>query len=196
MASPVKINFKMYQGSTFREVLRWESSTKVYAPITAISKSAPVTVTAPNHGCPVGWRARVVGAGGMKEINIATENYALVTDALVDQVTFNSINSLNYTQYTSGGVLEYNQPVALAGYSARMQLRSKISSPEVLLELTTENGGIEIDENLSTITLISQPAQTALLSFDMAVYSLELVAGQEVVPFSVGNISLIKEITR
>ena len=31
MTSPVKLNFKVYQGSTFKEVLRWESSTKVTA---------------------------------------------------------------------------------------------------------------------------------------------------------------------
>jgi hypothetical protein len=196
MASPVKINFKMYQGSTFREVLRWESSTKVYAPITAISKSAPVTVTAPNHGCPVGWRARVVGAGGMKEINSQQDSYNLVTGASISEVIFNSINSLGYTAYTSGGVLEYNQPVPLGGYSARMQLRSKISSPEVLLELTTENGGIVIDTQLSTITIIAQPDQTTELSFDTAVYSLELITNQDVVPFCAGSIALVKEVTR
>lgn len=195
MASPVKLNFKIYQGSTFREILRWESSSKVYVPITAISKSAPVVVTAPSHNCPLGWRAKVVGAGGMKEIN-TPDNYYLVTDKTTDTVIFNQVNSLQYTAYTSGGVLEYNQPVPLAGYTARMQIRAKIDSPDVLLELTTENGGISIDTVLNTITIVAQPSLTTQLNFSQAVYSLELVQGIEVVPFASGNILLVREVTR
>jgi hypothetical protein len=42
MTAPTKANLKIYQGSTFREVFRWESYTKVYVPITGISKTAPV----------------------------------------------------------------------------------------------------------------------------------------------------------
>lgn len=195
MTSPVKLNFKIYQGSTFREVLRWESSLKVYAPIQAITKSAPVVVTAQNHNCPLGWRAKVVGAGGMKEIN-SQDNYYLVTARTNDTVTFNSVNSLAFTAYTSGGVLEYNQPVPLTDYTARMQIREKLDSPTVLLELTTENGGIVIDTVNYTITVLAQANQTQALNFRQAVYSLELVKGLEVVPFSSGNISLVQEVTR
>ena len=194
MAAPVKLNFKMYQGATFREVLRWESSTKTYASVTGISKSAPVTITAPQHGAPLGWRAKVVGAGGMKEIN--TSDYYLVTNKTEDTVTFNQVNSLGYTSYTGGGVLEYNQPVPLINYTARMQVRAKLDSPEILLELTTENGGILIDQELYTITLIATASQTELLNFVQGVYSLEIVRGTEVVPFSTGSIQLVKEVTR
>ena len=59
MTAPVKTNFKIYQGSTFTEVLRWESYTKVYKTITNITKTAPVVITAIGHGMPVGWRAKV-----------------------------------------------------------------------------------------------------------------------------------------
>lgn len=195
MSSPIKLNFKIYQGSTFREVLRWESSSIEYVPVTAISKSAPVVVTAPNHNCPVGWRARVVGAGGMKEIN-TPDSYYLVTDRTQDTVTFNKVNALQYGQYTSGGVLEYNKPVPLTGYTARMQIREKLDSDVVLLELTTENGGIVIDTQMFTITLLATAQQTQSLSFTQAVYSLELVQNQEVVPFSSGNVLLVREVTR
>lgn len=194
MSAPVKLNFKIYQGATFREVLRWESSTKVYTPITAISKSAPIVVTAPNHLAPIGWRAKVVGAGGMKEIN--TTDYYLITERTADTVTFNQVNSLGYTTYTTGGVLEYNQPVPLAGYTARMQVRAKLDSPDVLLELSTSNGGVVIDQDLFTINIVALPEQTTALNFTQAVYSLELVRGVDVVPFSTGSIQLVKEITR
>jgi hypothetical protein len=195
MVAPVKLNFKVYQGSTFRQVLRWESSAKTYVPITAISKTAPVVVTAVAHGAPLGWRARVAGVAGMKEIN-DTENYRLITAKTADTVTFNEINAANYATYTSGGILEYNTPVDLTGYTARMQLRSTLDSSTVIQELTTANGGILIDNVYKTITVVLTAAQTAALTFSSAVYSLELVSGTEVYTFCTGTLTLVKEITR
>lgn len=195
MAAPVKLNYKIYQGSTFREIYRWETSTKVYIPITGISKTAPVVVTAPNHGMPVGWRAKIGGVLGMKEINTG-DNYLVSTETSQNTVTFNQINATNYNTYTSGGVLEYNQPVDLGGYTARMQIRQKVDSPDIILNLTTENGGIEIDNSYKTITIQMTATQTQALTFQTAVYSLELVKGSEVVPFSGGTLTLVKEVTR
>lgn len=194
MAAPIKLNLKIYQGSTFRQVLRWESSTKVYAPITNISKSAPVVITAPNHGIPLGWRARVTNAGGMKEINSA--EYSTVTDKTADTVTFNQVNSLAYTAYTSGGVLEYNTPVDLANYTARMQIREKLTSDTVIYTLTTQNGGIVFDNTLKTITLFIPDSVTTEFDFSSAVYGLELIHNSEVIPFATGALTLQREVTR
>lgn len=195
MSAPVKLNFKLYQGSTFREVFRWESSTKVYKPIQAITKSAPAVITAADHELPVGWRTRVVGCGGMKEIN-SGDNYYTVFQASEDTITLNEVNSLKFTDYTSGGVLEYNQPVDLEGYTARMQLRPKINSDIILDTLTTENGKLIIDNVDKTITIEIPASVTEDYNFSIAFYSLELVAGTEVVPFINGTITLIKETTR
>jgi len=194
MAAPIKLNLKIYQGSTFRQVLRWESATKVYVPITNISKSAPVVITAPNHQIPLGWRARVTGAGGMKEIN-STE-YSTVTSITTDTVTFNQVNSLGFTAYTTGGVLEYNTPVDLANYTARMQIREKLTSDTVIHSLTTENGGIVFDNTLKTITLLIPDEITATFDFTSAVYGLELMVGNDVIPFAGGTIALQREVTR
>lgn len=191
---PIKLNLKVYQGSTFRQILRWESSTKIYVPITNISKSAPVVITAPSHGIPLGWRARVTNAGGMKEIN--STDYSMVTDKTVDTITFNQINSLAFTTYTSGGVLEYNTPVDLTGYTARMQIREKITSDTVIHTLTTENGGIVFDNSLKTITIFIPDSVTAGFDFTSAVYGLEFILAGEVIPFAVGNILLQREVTR
>lgn len=191
---PIKLNLKVYQGSTFRQVLRWESSTKIYVPITDISKSAPVVITAPSHGIPLGWRARVTNAGGMKEIN-STE-YSMVTDKTVDTVTFNQVNSLGYTAYTTGGVLEYNTPVDLANYTARMQIREKLTSDTVIHSLTTDNGGIIFDNALKTITLYIPDSITTDFNFTSAVYGLEFIESGDVIPFANGTISLQKEVTR
>lgn len=194
MANPTKINFKIYQGSTFQEILRWESSEKVYAPITMIAKSAPMQITAVSHGVPVGWRVRVTGAQGMKEVNMTDP--VIATAVTSDTVTINSINSLNYSTYTGGGVLEYNKPVDLAGLTARMQIRAKLEDTTVIKELTTENGGIGINNTSKTITLNISAVDTAAFSFQTAVYSLELVNGETVIPFAGGTFSLIKEVTR
>lgn len=195
MNQPIKLNLKIYQGATFRETLRWESSTKVYKPISGITKSAPVVVSAVGHGIPTGWRAKVTNVSGMKEIN-SGENYYTITDTTADTVTINSINALNYTDYTTGGVLEYNQPVNLAGYTGRMQIRPKLESAEIILELTSANGHIVIDAVNSTISIVVPADVTAGLDFTTAVYSMELINGSEVVPFIGGNISLVKEVTR
>ncbi|WP_103018104.1 hypothetical protein [Alicycliphilus denitrificans] len=60
-----------------------------------------------------------------------------------------------------------------AGCMARMQLRSDVFSTKVLLELTTEGGGIELAGN--TLTLVFQPEDTQGLRFDEAVGHVEVV---------------------
>lgn len=195
MVAPTKINFKIYQGSTFKEVLRWESSTKAYAPITGITKSAPVVITAIGHGIPVGWRTKITNVLGMKEINSA-ETYRTVTETTSDNVTINDINALGYTDYISGGVLEYNTPTSLVGATARMQIRAKLDSTTIIEELTTENGKIIIDNVLKTITILLSDTITSAYTFSGAVYSMEIIVSGEVIPFIYGDISLIKEITR
>lgn len=197
MTQPAKLNLKIYQGSTFEETLRWESSTKVYVPITSITKTAPVVITAASHGIPVGWRARVTNVAGMKEINCSEDEYYTVTSKTTDTVTINSINAVGYTTYTSGGILEYNQPVDLAGYTARMHIREKLESTSIILQLTTENNRILIDNTAKTITLKVSATDTAALTFTQAVYNLELVSsGGTVTSLVTGNLQLIKEVTR
>lgn len=196
MAQPLKINFKIYQGSTFKEVFRWESSTKTYVPITAITKAAPCVVsTSVPHEMPQGWRFKVSNVLGMKEIN-SDSVYHTAHSVTSDTVTINSLNSLAFSTYTSDGILEYNQPVDLANTTARMQLREKLESTTPILELTTENGGIIIDNVLKTISIYISAADTALLNFSSAVYSLEIVKNSEVTPFLTGSVSLVKEVTR
>ena len=196
MAAPSKINFKVYQGSTFSETLRWEGAEKTYVPITAITKAAPVVITTAGHSIPVGWRTKVTNVLGMKEINSA-ETYNTVTAATATTVTINNINSLAYTDYTSSGVLEYNTPVDLGGFTARMQIRGKLEDTGVISELTTENGGILLDNTAKTIVLTISATATAAFTFSTAVYSLELVSsGGIVTPFCNGVLSLVKEVTR
>jgi hypothetical protein len=193
MAS-TKVNFKIMQGSTFTEVLRYESATKIYTPITAIFKAAPMVITATGHNMVVGWRAKISNVVGMTEAN----NLDWITSTTVagDNITFNAINAAGFKDYVSGGILEYNQPVSLNGMTARMQIREKLTSTAILQELTTENGMIVITDLAKTIVLQIPAATTAAYTFKAGVYSLELISGTTVIPFTHGNITLDKEVTR
>lgn len=197
---PAKINYKIYQGSTFQETLRWESETKVYAPISAITKDAPCVITTTSaHTVPLGWRVRVTNVAGMREINtIADDAYYLVTGITSTTVSLNKVNSLGYTAYTSGGVIEYNMPVPLAGYTAQMQIRESLDSDTVIHQMTSAAGdGIVINTSDSTIFLTIPASVTRDFNFDSAVYSLELTNSSGVVtPFMAGNLTLIREVTR
>lgn len=191
----VKINFKIYQGSTFRETLRWETSTKVYKPISLITSAAPTVITAAGHGIPVGWRFKVTNVLGMADIN-TTEAVYTASSISTDNVTINALNSIAFKPYVSGGILEYNQPVDLAGLTARMQIRSKLEDSVVIHELTTENGGIIINNTLKTIELSIPASITSTFVFTNAVYSLEIINGIEISTFAGGSLSLVKEVTR
>lgn len=197
--TPAKINFKIYQGATFEQVLRWESETKTYVPITSISKSAPIQITVADAAKlpPLGWRVRVTNAGGMKEVNMSEGTYYLLTNISDNVAELNQINSLAYSTYTSGGILEYNTPVSLAGYAARMQIRKKLRDIDTVLTLSTDNGGIILDNTLKTITIRATPEQTSQFDFAQAVYDLELVnAGGKVYRFAEGSLQLKAEVTR
>ena len=194
---PAKLNYKIYQGSTFQETYRWESETKVYVPISAIAKSAPCVITTTSaHTLPIGWRFKVAG-GGMKELYPTSDTYHIATGTTSTSVTVNQINSLAYTAYTSGGVIEYNQPVDLANYSARMQIRETVDSPTVIYEASSALGQIVLNNTYKTITITILGNQTQLFSFSTAVYSVELFdSANNVLSFLVGNLTLVPEVTR
>jgi hypothetical protein len=78
-----------------------------------------------------------------------------------------------------------------------MQIRVKLDDDVVIKELTTENSGITLDVALSTIQLNITAVDTALMTFNTAVYSLELISsGGVVTPFANGTLTLVKEVTR
>jgi hypothetical protein len=193
-------DFVIQQGKTFPQVLRWECLPIIYKPITAISKTAPVRITAVGHGIPAGWRAVVVSAKGMTQINAENTppkdgDYHQATVIDVDNVEFNDVNAADFKTYLSGGYLQYNTPVDLAGFTARMSIKDKIGGTE-LVRLDTTNGGIAIDNVLKTITITMSATATAALTWKKAVYDLELVSASGVVTELLkGTVTVAKEVT-
>lgn len=195
MQAPTKVKLKIYQGSTFKMVLHWESSDISYANITGITKAAPCVISAPGHGMPAGWRFKVSDVLGMKDIN--SDEYYVATAVTTDTITLGDVNSSSFAAYTTGGVVAYNAPNSLAGVTAKMQIRPSLASSTIILELTNDNGKLLINNSDKTITILIGATDTALMDFTTAVYSLELTtAFNEVVQLINGSISLEKEITR
>lgn len=86
-------------------------------------------------------------------------------------------------------------PVNLTGCTARMQIRPSVSSETILLELTTENGGITLGGATGKITLNFTEATTSSLAKG-GVYDLEIVIGGKVKRLIQGTIAISKQVTR
>lgn len=87
--------------------------------------------------------------------------------------------------------------ISLTGYTARMQVRSNIASPDVLLALTTENDRIVIDGAEGRVALALDAETTAAITWKRGVYDLELVSPSGgVTRMLYGAITISREVTR
>lgn len=87
-------------------------------------------------------------------------------------------------------------PIDLTNYTARLQVRSNYPSSTVLLNLTTENGGISLGGALGTITLAATATATGAIAADEYVYDLELITGSNVTRLVEGSFTVTPEVTR
>ena len=88
-------------------------------------------------------------------------------------------------------------PVDLTGCTARAQIRPELESSTVLLDLTTVNGRIILGGVPGKIRILITDEDTALLTFDSAVYDLfiDFPDGSSVRRMA-GPVALIKRVTR
>ena len=204
-------DLEIKQGKTFSLVIRWETEPIVFKPITAISfaNGAPrLTVT--GHGTPNGHRGAVTRVKGPAQINAKNSpprdsDYvpALVIDA--NTIELNSVapydaNGTEWLAYVSGGFWQYNTPVDLAGYTARMKIKDKVGgtvlasteagdSPLNVLDIATDNMA-------KTITLTIAATATDDFTWTKGVYDLEMVsAGGVVTTIMAGKVTVAKEVT-
>jgi len=200
--TPGRVNLRIYQGSTFSQMFRWESKTITYATIQTIQKSAPcvITVFPGQPKPPPSWRVRITGANGMKDINLdgLPDQYYIVSNIYLNDITIDEINSLNYGTYTGNGALSWYEPVPLGNYTAQLQIRKSINDSAFEVELTSAAGEIILDDIDKTIEIVIPKTITSGLTFSTGVYSLELtdtITGKTIT-FIQGNVTLIREVTR
>lgn len=89
--------------------------------------------------------------------------------------------------------------VTLSGYTGVMEIRyQKTESTEVILTLTTGNGGLEINASAGTVLIIASPAQTAAMAAGKYVYDLELTETSTGVVTKIiqGNLTVRPEVTK
>ena len=193
------------QGKTCVLVLRWEQDTILYKPITAITQTAPVRITSASHDIPDGWRGAVTNVKGMTEINAVANNigdrdYHPITVVDANTVELNDVNAAGFKPYISGGYLQINKPVDLAGYTARMDIKDKVGgsvlassdAADVPLNIIT----LTLDTTNKTITLLISATNTAAIAWRKGVYELEMVSASGVVDaVMTGQVAVTREIT-
>lgn len=161
--------------------IRIESDAVIFAAITDMTRAAPIQITAPGHGLPTGWRAAVMNARGMIELNTPwnrLQDSALrrVNRLDADTLSLPDINSVGFRPYTDGGQLAYYPPVDLAAYSAAtMDVRSAIDSPQ-LAHYSTIAGTLELDATAAAVWVRLSDADTAALPAGNFLFDIELTA--------------------
>lgn len=167
-------------GVDFARVFSWGQSTRVYKPITAVSQAAPVVLTVPGHGMPDGWWFWVESVKGMLEINRPRidENgneckpyRGTVTGT--DTIEINSVNSLEFTPYLSGGTIVYALPYDLDGFTGECVVQASESDPTILSSSVIQ---VAIDNTAKTITLSIPVADVNALEFDSGYYKLDVIS--------------------
>ena len=89
-------------------------------------------------------------------------------------------------------------PINLTGCTAKMQIRSVVTSSAIILELSTANSRLSIDGSLGKISLYVSDEDTAMLeAIKGAVYDLEVYFPDGTVTrLCEGKISISAEVTR
>ena len=202
----VKKDFEILIGSTCEYVIRWGTTPIVRKPITNIDLSlgAP-RLSVSSHGLFEGWGVAVYGVKSPRQINAVNNppeggDYHSATVIDTGTIELNDVtpvdeNGQEWPAYTSGGFIQYDTPVDLTGYTARMSIKDKIGGA-VLHSLTTENGGITIDTAAKTILLSIPAATTEDFTWSRGVYDLEMVSATgKVTRIISGRIVLSREVT-
>lgn len=198
---PINEDITILQGATFTNALQWFGSDPVHKIITAVAIGLPTLVTAAGHGLTIGQRTPVwiTNVKGPRDLNTAgykdcEPRWASAIDADTLAIDYDSGGD---PAYQSGGVLTYYTPVDLTGYTAREQFRASVTAPDVLLELSTTNGGITLDPATGTVTRQISAADTAALTWSQCVRDLDLTdAGGIVTRLSEGTAIVERGVTR
>lgn len=199
-----RVDLKIPQGRTFSHALGWGQTRLAYRQIVSASQAAPcILVTSAPHDIPDEWVFEISNAKGMTELNSVQfegDKFKLYDATVIDATTIeiNALNAAGFRPYASGGIITYKVPVDLSAVlSAAAQFRPRIDSDEILLSLTTANGGIVLDNVAKTITLQASAVATATFTWRDAVWDLEAsFAGGIVKPVAAGIAIVDPEVTR
>lgn len=173
---PIPYDIEILRGVTWNPVLQWLSEASVHKPISGVVLGLPTTVTAVAHGLTSNNRAPVwiTDVDGPDSLNTgnggsAKPRWATVVDADTISIDF---DSASFAAYRSGGVLTYQPPVDLTGWTASQKIYDAVGG-NLLYELNTKNGGIMLGADGTISRVLTADASAALALVD-GWYKLEL----------------------
>lgn len=191
MSAPT-INLTIVKGKTFEFAFLYGEDVFAYRSISAMPSAAPVRFTVAAHGIPDGWPVHVCDVKTPAEVNtLAADDlrraaegqeplpdprlFARVIDA--DTIEFNSLVALGWKAYSSGGVLVFNQPADLTGWSARATVRDRVGGT-VLLDFSSNPaagaaGQVVVDVARSQFVLSLDAAEAAQIAWTCGVWEME-----------------------
>jgi hypothetical protein len=197
---PKTDDWTIYQGRTFKRIVRWETTPTVFKPITNITRAAPTVVECIGHGLKSGWYMAITDVVGMTEINAPANSpragdYKQVTVIDVDNFSVNDLSSAQFSAYTSGGYVRYNTPKSLDGAVARLHIRNRVKGT-LLLELTSTAGDIVLSDSDHMVVITITDDVTKLMTYTKGVYDLEIEDGAgDTYVLLTGSVAVVPEIT-
>lgn len=167
---PARLDLPIVPGATNRKPLWLLQPEFAYRPITEIQKTAPLRLTVPGHGLPAEWPVWFEGVAGWSALNRdkLREMFRMAAPVDTDTIELNELNGTG--QKAAGGMLVYRQPVDLAGVTGRLVITA--ADAEVL-DLTTENGGLEI-AGLGQLIVVLSAEQSGAITWSHGTYTLDL----------------------
>lgn len=157
--------------------IRIETDDLVYVAMNDMEQSAPLRVEATAHGLPDGWRAAIMNASGMTEVNVPWDrlrerDLRRVATVDVDHVDFVDINATAFQPYTGGGQLVYYQPLDLTNYTGAEMTVRPLSGGDPVVVWSTEDSTMEIDSGNAAAWLRLTDEQSG--DIDAGRYTFEL----------------------
>lgn len=200
-------NLTIYRGETFTKVCQSAVEPFLTAAIASITRAVSVRITtAADHGIVSGWPVAVVGAMGITALNAVNNppvhgddaDFRRATVISSTVVEFNGLSTaLEKKAHTAAtGYLVWYTPRDLSGFTARMKIKAKKTDTAALLELTSADDEIVIDNTAKTITVLIDADTTAALTWAKGFYDLEIESGDgEVTRIFEGTVTVINEVT-
>lgn len=185
------VNLTIRKGETFNYSLRWMCEPLRFIYIQDVAPTMPLTLTVPGHRLKTGTPVDLVKVTG-KTQDVAAENVKVIV--IDDKTVQLDSDEIGLKLFKNADYMRVYTYVDLTGLTARCYFKQKVGG-DILFEMTTENGRIEVDEENLFISMNIPADVTEKLTFKKAKYDLELVQSNYVIRIIEGEVTVEDEIT-
>lgn len=165
-----QLDITIQQGKTFNQAFKVADEELVYKPITSLISTAPVRLKVVDHGLVDNWPILINCVKNPVQLNTEYPVVASVIDQ--DTIEVNKLVICCDRPYQGQGVIIFNKPCDLTGFTARASIRPAINSSKVLYEWSQV-----IVDTLQHAFILTIPADiTATFNWSKAIYDLEAIS--------------------